>query len=67
MFQEYVGRLITLEVKLNNQNVDMPNMFMAAVLMEKSNLSEMEKGNVLATSNVEDVQNILKKMLREVD
>ena len=69
-YQEYVGRFSTLEVKLKNQAVIIPNLFMAAFLMKKSRLTEMEKSNVLATTDVENEENvlkILKKKIRDVD
>ena len=59
-----------LEVKLKNQEVAMPNTFMAAFLIKKSRLTEMEKSNVLATVNVENDETVLKyikKKVKEVD
>ena len=69
-YQEYIGRFSTLEIKLKNQQVSIPNIFMGAFLIRKSKLSEMEKNNVLATTDVENsetLMKVLKKKVREVD
>ena len=69
-YQEYIRRFSNLEIKLKNQQVRVPNIFMGAFLIRKSKLSEMEKNNVLATTDVENsetLMKVLKKKVREID
>ena len=68
--KEFVSRFSTLESRLKNEKVGMTNMWLAAVLLKSSGLSKMERNNVLATTNVEDEDNVLKvikKKMRDVD
>ena len=64
--QVYVSRFSTLETKMKNEKVGMSNVWLAATLMKSSKLTKMERNNVLATTNVEDDENVLKTIKRKI-
>ena len=66
---EYINRFNYMETKLRNEKINLPNKFLAAMLLNNSKLTQNEKENVLAKVELEDDKGDLihiKKRLRDM-
>ena len=50
---DYLNRFLHIESKLNNENVKINNMFLAAHLLNKSSFSQHEKENIMANIDMD--------------
>ena len=70
--KDYVSRFSSLETKLKNEGTGIKDRFLAAVLLNKSRISQPEKNNILANFNLdtEPESDLLKKIkakIRDLD
>ena len=66
--QEYIARFSNLETKLKNENVRMDSLFLQAVMLNKSNILQPEKNNILANFDIdkESPEEMLKKIKNKI-
>ena len=59
-----------METKMKNIGAELPKIWLAAEIMSRSTLNNLQKHNIMATVDTEDTSNILvaiKKKLKDLD
>ena len=64
--KEYVSKFSKLDTQLKNEKVVLPNIFLTGILLNKSNLSQEKKENLMATIKMDDKESVLKEMKKNI-
>ena len=64
--ENYIAQFNALETKLRNNDIKLPDTYLAAMLMGDSKMSQNEKENILGKVNLEDEEKILSDMKRKM-
>ena len=63
---KYVVRFAALEAKLKNEKVQMTNIFKTGILLNQSNMTRLEKSNIMASIDMNNEAEVLEKVKKKI-